>query len=411
MESLRKSLKKYYQKDLNALYKFLIPNHSTHLKIKSDNFYKNEKIKKYDYLVVDNCIADSQDIQSLFINSRKYVKDNGRIIISHYNFIWEPILKIGSYLGLRKKTESQNWLDNEDISNLLNLAGFDVITRQKRLLLPMNIPVITKLVNKFVANIPLINDLCLTIYVIARPRIDTKKEYSVSIVVPARNEAGNIPSIVKSIPKFGTKQEIVFVEGNSTDDTWNAIQKELHKKIRKGLSIRAFKQPGKGKSDAVKMGFKHSLGEILMIYDADMTVAAKDLIKFYDALAYNKGDFANGTRLVYPMEKQAMQTLNKIFNKLFSLIFTWILGQRFRDTLCGTKVFFKKDYENFMSFKKDPFGDFELIFGAIKNNSKIIEIPVRYKERIYGSTNISRFKNGIQLMKMTWVGFVTFKAK
>lgn len=411
MESLRKTLKNYYQKDLNNLYKFLVPKYSSFLKIRSDDFYKKNKIAKYDYLIIDNCIADSEDIQSLFVNSRKYIKDHGRIIISHYNYIWEPILKTGSHLGLRRKTKPQNWLDNEDISNLLNLAGFDVITRQKRLLLPVHIPFISTFINKFIANIPLINALCLTIYVVARPRVEQKKQYSVSIVVPARNEAGNIPSIVKNIPKFGTKQEIIFVEGNSSDNTWDIIQNQLMKRTRKGLVIRAYKQPGKGKSDAVKKGFRHASGEILMIYDADMTVAAKDLIKFYNALAYNKGEFANGTRLVYPMEKQAMQTLNKIFNKLFSLIFTWILGQRFRDTLCGTKVFFKKDYENFRLFKKDPFGDFELIFGAIRNNLKIIEVPVRYKERVYGSTNISRFKNGIQLMKMTWIGFSTFKAR
>lgn len=150
-------------------------------------------------------------------------------------------------------------------------------------------------------------------------------------------------------------------------------------------------------------------GEILMIYDADRTVAAADLEKFYDALQQGKAQFANGSRLIYPMEKDAMRTFNKVGNKVFSLLFTWILGQRFKDTLCGTKAFFRKDYLKFTKLRQDPFGDFELIFGAIDRNLKVVEIPVVYKERVYGSTNISRFKNGLQLLQMVIQAFRRFR--
>lgn len=414
MDKLRNLLKVYYRKDLNTLYKFLIPKNATYIKVRSENLYKLAKGRKYDYVIADNCIADIPDIQEFFTKLRKYLKDDGRVVISHYNYLWEPILKTASLIGLRKKTKEQNWLENEDISNLLNLSGFDVITRQKRLLLPIYIPIVTEIFNKLIAHMPIINSLCLTIYVVARPKVTTLKEYSVTIVVPARNEAGNIPNIVRSIPSFGSSQEIIFVEGNSTDSTWQKIQLELNKKRKTNITIKAFKQTGKGKADAVKLGFRNSTGEILMIYDADMTVDAKDLKKFYDALYTNKGEFANGTRLVYPMEKDAMQTLNKFFNKFFSLIFTWILGQRFKDTLCGTKVLFKKDYLKIISqpkiFGKDPFGDFDLIFGSIKLNLKVTEIPVRYRERKYGSTNISRFKHGIQLARMIFIAYSRFMA-
>lgn len=409
---LKSRLKKTYKKDLNNLYKFLVPSGSSVLKISNNIIPRNKK--RFDYVILDNCIGDIKDVQRLFTDIKKKINPSGRIIITYYNYIWEPILKTASYLGLRVKTKEQNWLDNEDIANILNLTGYDVITTQKRFLLPLDIPLITSFINKFIAHLPLINNLCLTTFVIAKPKIYLENNYSVSIIVPAKNESGNIPNIVRCLPKFGKSQEIIFVEGNSDDDTWLKINNELNKNKKPNLTIKAFKQKGKGKADAVRLGFEKAAGEVLMIYDADMTVDGNDLSKFYNVLSLGIGEFVNGTRLVYPMEKDAMQTLNKFFNKFFSYIFTWILGQRFKDTLCGTKTLFKKDYQKIINlpsfFGHDPFGDFDLIFGAIKLNLKVIEIPVRYKKRIYGSTNISRFKNGVQLIKMIYISFKKFKA-
>lgn len=344
-------------------------------------------------VILDNVIGDVPDLQAYFENLKTILSPKTQVLISYHNPAWEPVLTLASRVGLRKKVGIQNWLDQEDLKNILNLSGFEVISSQKRFF------GITTITTARITN----NDLRF------------KNNYSVSIIIPARNEEGNIAKIIPSIPKFGSRQEIIFVEGNSKDKTWERIKiQELRFKIKTAFrTVKAFKQKGKGKADAVWLGFEKAKGDILMIYDADMTVDANDLPKFYNALASDLGRFANGSRMIYPMENQAMQTLNKIGNKIFGSLFTWILGQRFKDTLCGTKALFRKDYiqmrkHNKKYFKMDPFGDFALIFGAIKNNLKVIEIPVRYKEREYGSTNISRFRHGLILLKMTIVAFREF---
>lgn len=351
-------------------------------------------------IILDNVIGDIPDLQTYFEDLRKNIGPKTRILISYHNHLWETVLVLASKLGLRKKVGIQNWLDDDDLKNILNLSGFEVISSQKRF-------------------------FGITTITIARPKqqiTNSKSQYSISIIIPARNEEGNITKIIPSIPKFGKSQEIIFVEGNSQDKTWEKIQQITngqHHFVRKlqtiikntnfKRTIRAYKQKGKGKADATWFGLSKAKGNILMIYDADRTVNAKDLSKFYNALANGIGEFANGSRLVYPMEKDAMQFLNKFGNQIFSRLFTWILGQHFKDTLCGTKAFFRTDYLKFKRSKTDPFGDFDLIFGAIRNNLKVIEIPVRYKERVYGSTNINRFKHGLLLIKMVLIAFREFK--
>lgn len=339
---------------------------------------------KFDGVILDNVIGDIPDLQAYFERLRKNIDADTRVLISYHNHLWEPVLTMASSLGLRRKVGIQNWLDDNDLANILNLAGFEVVSSHKRF-------------------------FGITTITVARPKITDYRprggEYSVSIIIPARNEEGNIGKIIPSIPKFGKFREFILVEGNSTDRTWEKLLKIKDK----NHSIKIFKQKGKGKADAVKLGLSKAKGDILMIYDADRTVDAKDLPKFYNALASGIGEFANGSRLVYPMETQAMQTLNKIGNQIFSVLFTWILGQHFKDTLCGTKAFWAKDYRKFKFSKSDPFGDFNLIFGAIRNNLKVIEIPVRYKERVYGSTNINRFYHGLMLLKMAARAFTEFK--
>lgn len=342
--------------------------------------------------ILDNVIGDIPDLQDYFENLRKKASQGSGILISYHNPSWEPILNLASSLGLRKKLGVQNWLDQDDLKNILQLSGFEVLSSQ----------------NRFFG---------ITAITIAKPKSEkeTKNhEYNVSIIVPTKNEAGNIAKIIPNIPKFGSFQEIIFVEGNSKDDTWLKIQQELSKKHSRDIFVKAYRQNGKGKAEAVRLGFEKASGDILMIYDADRTVNAKDLSKFYNAISSGKARFVNGSRLVYPMEHDAMRTLNKIGNKMFSLLFSWILKTRFKDTLCGTKamlrqdfVKYNKDYAKYL--KTDPFGDFALIFTAIKNKLKIVEIPVRYKERVYGSTNINRFRHGLLLAKMTLTAFGEFK--
>lgn len=378
-------------------------------------FYREEILKIHkrflkdkpgaNIVVLDNIIGDTPDLQSYFERLRKSKPQNTRVLITYYNHLWEPLLSFASILGLRRSVGVQNWLDEQDLKGLLDLAGFEVINIQKRVLVPVEMPLITDLFNKYLANLPVLNSLCLLTVVIARPKPIGVKDFSVSIIIPARNEEKNIAKIIPSTPVFGKSQEYIFIEGHSKDATWE----EINKVAKKYKNVKVIKQKGIGKADAVRIGFSKATNEILMVYDADRTVDAKDLVKFYNALSIGIGEFANGSRLVYPMEDQAMQTLNKIGNKIFSVVFSWILGQRFKDTLCGTKAFFRSDYVSFKHSKSDPFGDFDLIFGAVRNNLKVVEIPVRYKERRYGATNIKRFKHGFMLLANVVSAFVEFK--
>jgi hypothetical protein len=390
-------MKQYYYRYLKKLFKFLIPK-NVKRSIISD---VNKNIKgKYDYIILDNIIGQIEDIQSYLNQLQSNCHSGTRLIIVYYNHFWEPILNLATSLGWRKKLDDQNWLDNEDIANLLHLTDFEVITRKKKMLIPVEFPYFSDLINKVIAPLPIINNFCLITCVVAKPKTRVNKEYSVSIIIAARNEEENIPRIIPRIPKFGKLQEIIFIEGHSKDKTWEKIQNEVKKRKR----VSGYKQKGKGKGDAVRLGFKKAKGEVLMILDADMTVPPSDLKKFYNAISKGKGEFINGSRLVYPMENDAMQTLNKIGNRIFGWLFTWLLGQRFRDTLCGTKVLLKSDYEKIVKGRSffgnfDPFGDFDLIFGAVKQNLKV-----------YGSTNISRFTHGWLLAKMTWIAFKKIKA-
>jgi hypothetical protein len=357
-----------------------------------------------DYIIVSDLLTSLWDLQTFFKHLKEYVTPNTKIIISSYNFIWEPTLRFGEMLKLKDRQPLQNWLSTQDIKNLLYLNDFEIIKNERKLLFPKYIPIFNAIVNKFLANLPLMNRLNLIQFITARPIASNSKEYSVSIVVPARNEKGNIENAIKRTPKFGSHQEFIFIEGNSSDGTYEEIlrvQKEYP-----DMDIKAMKQTGKGKGNAVREAFHEANSDILMILDADLTTPPEDMPKFYEALRDNKGEFINGCRLVYPMEKQAMRFLNFLGNKFFGWFFSFLLGQKLKDTLCGTKVLFKKDYEKILANRSyfgdfDPFGDFDLLFGAAKLNLKITEIIVRYKDREYGSTQISRFAHGWLLIKMS----------
>jgi SAM-dependent methyltransferase len=369
----------------------------------------------FDVIILSNLIGSLVDIQKALEEIHKVCHARTRIIITYFNFVWEPLLHFAEFTGLRKKQPVQNWLSHKDIINVLYLSGFEVYRRNRNVLIPFWIPLISWFMNDIISKLPIFNSFALNQFVFARelPNFRPRKEASVTIVIPARNESGNIENAILRLPVFGTHQEIMYVEGNSTDDTWNKIL-EIQAKYKETHDIKVLRQPGKGKYDAVKEGYSHATGDVLMILDADLTVPPEDLPKFYDALVSRKGEFINGTRLVYAMEKKAMRFLNMLGNKFFSMAFSWLLEQPVKDTLCGTKVMYRSDYERLVKNRKffgdfDPFGDFDLLFGAYKLNLKIIDLPVRYQERVYGDTNISRFKHGFILLRM-W-GYAIRKIK
>lgn len=354
----------------------------------------------FDTIILSDTINDLWDVQGALEQLKRFCTPRTRLIVNFYSHLWQIPLAAAQALNLATPLQPQNWLTPEDLVNMLRLAGFESIRAANEVLWPLPLG---GFANKYLVKLLPFKNLALTNFIIARPAPQPAAQPSVSVVIAARNEAGNIKNIFERVPKMGSKTEIVFVEGHSKDNTYEAIEKEMP--LHPTTPSLLFRQPGIGKADAIRLGFEKATGDILMILDADLTVPPEDLPRFYEAIASGTGEFINGVRLVYPMEKEAMQTLNFIGNKLFSLTFSWLLGQPIKDTLCGTKVMWRKDYEQIAANRSyfgdfDPFGDFDLIFGAAKLNLKIVDLPIRYRERVYGSTNISRWKHGLLLLRM-----------
>jgi len=354
----------------------------------------------FDVVIFSDTVNDLWDVQRALEQVKKFCTPQTRLILNFYSHLWQIPLTLAQSANLAAPMLSQNWLTPEDIDNMLRLAGFESIRTLCEVLWPLPLG---GFADRFLVKLWPFRSFGLSNFVVARPAPQPVKEPSVSVVVAARNEAGNIKSIFERLPKMGSRTELVFVEGHSRDNTYETIEKEMA--LHPLTPSLLFRQPGIGKADAIRLGFEKATGDILMILDADLTVPPEDLPRFYEAITTGKGEFINGVRLVYPMEKEAMRTLNFIGNKLFSLTFSWMLGQPIKDTLCGTKVMWKKEYEEIAANRSyfgdfDPFGDFDLIFGAAKLNRKIIDLPIRYRERTYGTTNISRWKHGLLLLRM-----------
>lgn len=370
--------------------------------------------EQFDVILLIDVVGNLLDVERALRKLRACCTPKTRVVISYYNFLWEPALRAAERLGFKMPQPQQSWLSPADIQNLLRLADFEVVKSERRLLVPKYIPFLSTLCNRYLAFFPGLTHLCLSHYIVARMRGPRPaRDYSVSIIIPTRNERGNIEPAVRRIPPFGGHQELIFVDGHSTDGTVDEINRVIERYPDKDIKLLV--QEGKGKGDAVRKGFAAASGDVLMILDADLTMPPEDLPKFYEAIASGKGEFINGSRLVYPMEHEAMRFLNLLGNKFFSMAFSWLLNQRIKDTLCGTKVLFREDYRRIAANRDyfgdfDPFGDFDLLFGASKLNLKILEVPIRYQDRTYGTTNINRFSHGWLLLKMTAYGFFRLKA-
>ncbi len=363
-----------------------------------------------DYIVLPYSLSFLSDVQEFLETLQASINPKTRIVLLQYNFLWTPLLKLFEKLSLKAPSQDLNWFSLNDLRNLLNLTNYDVITTGARSLLPIRIPLLSAIVNRYLAPLPFFQWACLRMHIVARPRrhpvLASGDKASVSIIIPARNEAGNIKPLLDRLPVIGNPCEVIFVEGHSKDHTWDEIQRQIGSHPRRSeFILKAYSQNGEGKADAMELGFSLAHGEVLMILDADLSVQPEDLPHFYSALIQGSAEFLNGSRLVYKMESKAMQVLNLFFNKVFGAFVSWLIGQPVKDTLCGTKVMFRSDYErlerNYSGLNRlDPFGDFRLLFGAGLLNLKICDVPVRYRERTYGSTNIRRFKHGWQLLKM-----------
>ena len=357
---------------------------------------------QFDYIIISDTLNLAVDVQQLLARLQKVSHPQTRLIVNFHNTLWRPIFSLATLFGWKQKEPDNNWLAGSDIRNLLDLSGWETIKNSSHILCPVRCFGVDIFFNRFLA--PLSPWACLTLFYVARPRPDRQLQpLTTSVLIPARNEAGNIEEILQRTPPLGPETEFIFVEGNSTDNTWDEIQRVAEAYPEKNIKI--LQQPGRGKGDAVRAGFAIATGDILMILDADMTMPPEELPKFYEILATNSAEFANGVRLVYPMEEEAMRFFNLCANKTFSLLFSWLLGQPIKDTLCGTKVMLRTDYEKLAANRGyfgefDPFGDFDLIFGANKMNLKFSDVPIRYAARTYGTTNIARWINGVLLLRM-----------
>jgi ubiquinone/menaquinone biosynthesis C-methylase UbiE len=359
----------------------------------------------FDVIILSDLLNDLWDVQAVLMHLKRYCNRNTRILFNVFNHAWESPRHLAELLGLVTPTLTQNWLTPIDVHNLADLAGYEQVRRWEEILCPLPVPLVENFCNRVLVKLPLFRVAALTNFYVIRPHAIIEKTtppLSVSVIIAARNESGHIDELLQRIPDMGSHTEIIFVEGNSTDDTYEAIERAIANSPR---DCTLLKQPGKGKGDAVRAGFDIAKGDILMILDADITVPPEDLQRFFAVLASGIGEFANGVRLVYPMQDDAMRFLNLLGNKFFSWAFSWLLGQPIRDTLCGTKVLWKVDYEKIASGRRyfgefDPFGDFDLLFGAARQNLKILEVPIRYRARRYGETNIKRWQHGWLLLKM-----------
>jgi len=364
--------------------------------------------ERFDAIILSDLVNDAWDVQRLFAQVRRLAAPQTRVVLNLYSRFWELPLALAQRLGLAHPVLPQNWLTLDDVENLCELSGLRPIRRWQEVLLPLPVPLLAPLCNRLLVRLWPLNHLALANFLVARPAPEPlAEEPVVTVVVPARNEAGNVAAIFDRVPEMGAGTDLLFVEGHSQDDTFAAIEREIAARaaLPGGRRARLLRQPGRGKGDAVRAGFAAARGDVLMILDADLTVPPEDLPRFYEVIRSGAGEMVNGVRLVYPMEKQAMRFANLLGNKFFSLAFSWLLGQRIKDTLCGTKVLHRRDYERLAANRAyfgdfDPFGDFDLLFGAARLNLEIVEVPVRYRERTYGTTNIQRWRHGWLLLQM-----------
>lgn len=438
----------YYYKDLETLCQFFVPTHSKVLELGSGLGYLLEAVKPayglgidiseiavetsrekfpqldfqvedaeeislnqtFDYVLLANTVSYIQNVQRAFQNLQKSCNPSTQIILTYHNPAWEPILKFATLIGQRMPLPELNWLSFEDVENLLNLSGFEVVYHGKRLLFPKALPIVSWIFNRVLAPLPLVNRLCLNEYVVARPHPGAAiiqnqvRAATCSVIVPARNEAGNIENAITRMPRLGSHTEIIFIEGHSTDGTWDEIQR-VQAKYGDRWDIKIAQQTGKGKGNAVRQGFEMATGDVFIILDSDLTVRPEDLVYFFEAIASGYCEMANGCRLVYPVSKIEMPLLNRMANRFFAWLLSYLLNTRIKDSLCGTKAMSRNNYSRLVANRSyfgdfDPFGDFDLLFGAAKLGLKIKDIPVRYVPREYGSSNIQHVKEGLNLFKM-----------
>jgi len=370
----------------------------------------NDDANRRDALLLNGNFNASSDIQALLQHVRIRMNRGARLFVVLYTPYAQWIFRLLTFFGLRSGALPTTFVTETELRSLLRLSDMEVVRIRPAVFFPLRIPLLSWLINAILPVLPGIRCLALTWIVVARSLPKSAPTPSLTIVIPARNERGNLESALVRMPQFATNDvEIIFVEGNSTDNTWQEIQRLLPLYSDR-FRLVALQQTGRGKNDAVRLGFSKATGDLLTILDADLTMPPEMLPRFYNAWCQGHGEFVNGNRLVYPMEGEAMQSLNLLGNRFFAKALSYVLGIRIGDSLCGTKLLARRDYERLVEWRErfgdfDPFGDFELLFASSELAMGVVDIPIRYLARTYGETNISRFRDGWLLLRMTLYGF------
>ena len=383
-----------------------------HLEFVAGDFEELDCDGPFDYIIISGTLHMVDDIQLFLGKLRALCGPHTRIAVDTYNPAWRGILRLGERVGLKMPELLHNWLSTSDLKNFFALSGFDVIRTHQRLLWPIKTPLVSPLANVLAQLWPF-RHLCLSRFLVARlPQPPAPGRVTCSVVITCRDERDNIEPLIQRTAVLGNDTEIIFSEGHSKDGTREEIQRCLGKYPHR--NIRLVIQDGIGQGDAMRKGFKHATGDIILWLEADLSTPPEEILKLYILLAEGRGEFVNGSRLVYPMPKGSMRLLNLWGNRFFGRLFTWLIGQQSRDTLCGLKGLTRVGYEKIVAEQDyfgdfDPFGDFEILFGAAKRNLKIVEVPVHYRPRVYGTTKISRFRDGILLLRMSWLALWRLK--
>jgi hypothetical protein len=353
----------------------------------------------------------SFDIQRLLQEMKPALSRTSRIVAVTFNSYFALLYRLGHRLGLKAGDDPTTFITYQALGHIAKLAGFEVVRTRNTVYLPFRLLGLGDLINALLPAIPLIRHLAFVTIVVLRPVIEDEERPSISIIVPARNECGNIAAVLRRLPDLGTRREIVFVEGGSTDGTWEEIQRIA---AEHPDSVRALQQTGRGKNDAVRLGIMKATGDLVTIVDADLSMPPELLSAFYDAYRRGLADFVNGSRLVYPMEGEAMRFLNRLGNIFFTKALRFVLDTPITDVLCGTKLVARHDLTRFRRWREDfgdfdPFGDFELLYPAAVLALGTIDLPIRYRARTYGTTNIHRFRDGFRLLRMTAVALARIR--
>lgn len=420
-----KELSKYLPLNGNVLHLTSNPSdymeNETNLKtivLEKNNLDKNYKNLqdldyKFDLIIITDIFEVSNDIYGFVSNLKNFLNLNGKILLTSINPKWNIILRIFEILGLKKNSYINSYIQPKKISSIFVSLGFENIRNYNKQIFPFRILGIGTILNIFLEIVFSFFNLGIKTYFLYQNIEKHATKLSKTIIVPAKNEEGNLQELVSRIPKFNEYYEIIIACGPSKDNTINKALEIKESKIHENIIV--FEQSKNGKANAVWEATDRSSCEVIAILDADISVDPEELVYFFEIIENGYCDFVNGTRLMYPMEDSAMRVINKFGNRSFQLIISKLINVNLSDTLCGTKVFKK---ESLYSLKKwqesmsiaDPFCDFDLIFSNAISGVKISEYPVHYRNRKYGKTNISRFRDGWKLIIYLFNSLLLFKS-